>query len=104
MFTYRLHLEDGSDAGTATYAQMIRPGEEILVGNGRRFRVVDVVPFEKEDESPFVGLLRVEAEGNWQRSGERVPRLARWRGWAPSTSKEVSSTPALCRIHDGRRR
>jgi hypothetical protein len=23
--------------------------------------VLDVVPFEEEDESPFVGLLRVEA-------------------------------------------
>jgi hypothetical protein len=39
----------------------VRPGEEILVGNGRRFRVVDVVPFEEEDASPFVGLLQVEA-------------------------------------------
>jgi hypothetical protein len=38
----------------------VRPGEEILVGNGRRFRVLDV-PFEEEDESPFVGLLQVEA-------------------------------------------
>ena len=37
MFTYRLLLEDGSDAGTATYAMMIKPGEEIPVGNGRRF-------------------------------------------------------------------
>ncbi|MGZ4314331.1 MAG: hypothetical protein ACXVRS_00710 [Gaiellaceae bacterium] len=26
-----------------------------------RFRVLDVVPFEEEDESPFVGLLQVEA-------------------------------------------
>jgi hypothetical protein len=60
MFTYRLHLEDGSDTGEATYAMMINPGEEILVGNGRRFRVVDVIPFEEEDESPFVGLLQVE--------------------------------------------
>jgi hypothetical protein len=33
---------------------------EILVGNGRRFRVLHVVPFDEEDESPFVGLLRVE--------------------------------------------
>jgi hypothetical protein len=33
MFTYRLHLEDGSDAGEATYSVLIRPGEEILVGN-----------------------------------------------------------------------
>jgi len=27
---------------------------------GQRFRVLDVVPFEEEDESPFVGLLQVE--------------------------------------------
>ena len=61
MYTYRLHLEDGSDAGEATYAVLVKPGEEILVGNGRRFRVVDVVPFEEEDESRFVALLKVEA-------------------------------------------
>jgi hypothetical protein len=61
IYTYRLNLPDGSDAGTATYAVLVRPGEEILVGNGRRFRVVDVVPFEEEDESQFVGLLKVEA-------------------------------------------
>jgi hypothetical protein len=36
------HLEDGSDAGEATYPVMINPGEE-------------------EDDSRFVGLLRVEA-------------------------------------------
>jgi len=24
-------------------------------------RVLDVVPFEEEDESPFVGMLKVEA-------------------------------------------
>ena len=60
MFTYRLHSPDGDDLGEATYALMIEPGEEILVGNGRRFRVLDVVPFEEEDESPFVGLLQVE--------------------------------------------
>jgi hypothetical protein len=34
---------------------------ETLVGNGQRFRVVDVVPFDEEDESPLVGLLKVEA-------------------------------------------
>ena len=27
---------------------------------GQRFRVIDVVPFDDEDESPFVGLLQVE--------------------------------------------
>ena len=55
-----LHLEDGSDAGEAIYAQTIYPGEEIIAGANQRFQVVDVVPF-KEDESPLVGLLRVEA-------------------------------------------
>jgi hypothetical protein len=40
---------------------MVKPGEAILVGNGRRFRVLDVVPFDEEGESPFVGLLQVEA-------------------------------------------
>ena len=37
---------------------VIKPGEEIHLGSGRRFRVVAVVPF---DDSPFVGLLQVEA-------------------------------------------
>jgi hypothetical protein len=32
-----------------------------MIGPGQRFRVLDVVPFTEEDESPFVGLLRVEA-------------------------------------------
>ena len=40
---------------------MIKPGEEILFGAGRRFRVLVVVPFGEEDDSPFVGLLQVEA-------------------------------------------
>ena len=40
---------------------MIDRGEEIIAGKNEHFRVVDVVPFEEEDESPFVGLLQVEA-------------------------------------------
>jgi hypothetical protein len=28
---------------------------------GRRYTVLDVVSFEEKDESPFVGLLQVEA-------------------------------------------
>ena len=60
MFRYRLHSPDGHDLGEATYAQMIHPDEEILLGSGQRFRTLDVVPFEEEDESPFMGL-RVEA-------------------------------------------
>ena len=40
---------------------MIHPDEEIIAGSNQRFRVLAVVPFEEEDESPFVGLLQVEA-------------------------------------------
>jgi len=61
MFRYRLHSTDGDDLGEATYAIIIKPGEEIHVGGGKRFRVLDLVQFEEEDESPFVGLLRIEA-------------------------------------------
>ena len=39
---------------------LVKPGEEILVGNGRRFRVLDVVPIDDEN-SKIVGLLQVEA-------------------------------------------
>jgi hypothetical protein len=37
VFRYRLHSPDGDDLGEATYAIMIKPGEEILLGAGRRF-------------------------------------------------------------------
>ena len=60
MFTYRLHLADGSDVGQATYPDGVKVGEELFFGGGRRFRVLDVVVFEEDDESPFVGLLQVE--------------------------------------------
>ena len=40
---------------------MIKTCEQIIAGKNEHFRVVDVVPFEEEDESPFVGLLQVEA-------------------------------------------
>jgi hypothetical protein len=55
-----LRSPDGDDLGEATYAMLIKPGEEIIAGENEHFRVVDVVPFEEEDESPFVGLLQVE--------------------------------------------
>jgi hypothetical protein len=48
MFRYRLHSPDGDDLGEATYAMMIRPGEEIHLDAGQRFHVIDVVPFEEE--------------------------------------------------------
>jgi hypothetical protein len=61
VFRYRLHSPDGDDLGEATYAMMIKPGEEVHGSGGERLRVLDVVPFAEEDESPFVGMLKVEA-------------------------------------------
>jgi hypothetical protein len=42
----------------------IKPWEEILLGAGKRFCVLDLVPFEEVDHSPFVGKLKVEAVSN----------------------------------------
>jgi hypothetical protein len=53
-------LAGRDDLGEATYAVMIKPGEEIIAGSNERFLVIDVVPFAEEDESPFVGMLKVE--------------------------------------------
>jgi hypothetical protein len=61
MFRYRLHSTDGDDLGAATYQERIKIGEELFFGGGRRFRVLQVVLFEEEGESLFVGMLRVEA-------------------------------------------
>jgi hypothetical protein len=61
MFRYRLRGPDGDDLGEASDAQQIFVGEEIITGPDQHYRVVDLVEFEEEDESPFVGMLRVEA-------------------------------------------
>jgi hypothetical protein len=45
VFRYKLHSPDGDDFGEATYAVMIKPGEEIHGTGGQRLLVVDVVPF-----------------------------------------------------------
>jgi hypothetical protein len=36
---------------------LIKPGEEILLGGGNHFRVLVLVPFEENDDSPCVGLV-----------------------------------------------
>ena len=61
MFRYRLYTPDMDELGEATYAMMIKPGEEIIGAGAQRLRVVDVVLYDEEDESPFVGLLMVGA-------------------------------------------
>jgi hypothetical protein len=37
---------------------LIEPGETIFTSDGRKVRIVDVIPVD--EEGPFVGLLRVE--------------------------------------------
>jgi hypothetical protein len=59
-YRYKLHGADGSDAGEAHYAFLVKPGETIITGAGRKLRVLDVVSVEEED-SPYAGLLMVEA-------------------------------------------
>jgi hypothetical protein len=66
LYRYKLYEVDGSEAGEAHYAALIDAGETIWTGDGRKLRVVDVVPVEEED-SPFVGLLRVEIAGRSRR-------------------------------------
>jgi len=61
MFSYRLFLADGSNVGEATYPSRVKIGEELFFGGGRKFRVLDVVIYDEEDDSPFVGLLQLEA-------------------------------------------
>ena len=100
MFTYRLHLEDGSDVGEATYPSMVKVGEELFFSGVRRFRMVDVVIFEEENESPFVGLLRSKpplsrprTAWNWRRLTQTSARLE--RGLATAAARR-SRSPAAC--------
>ena len=59
MYRYLLQGPGGDVLGETTCAVLIHPGEEILVGSRRRYRVLDVLPFDDE-ESSLVGSLRVE--------------------------------------------
>jgi len=61
VFSYRLHSQDGDDLGEATYPERVKVGEELFFSTGRRVRVVDVVSYEEEENSPLVGMLQVEA-------------------------------------------
>jgi hypothetical protein len=44
-----------------------------MAGSNERFRVLDVVPFEEEDESPFVGLTLSPA--GWRVRLSKLPRV-----------------------------
>jgi hypothetical protein len=57
----KLHYQDGSEAGDAAYADNVNPGDELMLGLGRFVRVLEVVPVEDVDDSPYTALLQVEA-------------------------------------------
>jgi hypothetical protein len=58
LYRYRLYTSDGDEAGEAHYAVMIQPDEVIWTGDGRKLRVLDLVP--EDGDSLYAGLLMVE--------------------------------------------
>jgi hypothetical protein len=54
-----MHYPDGSEAGDAAYADNVMLGDELMLGPGKFVRVLDVVPIEDVEGSPYVGLLKV---------------------------------------------
>jgi hypothetical protein len=51
---------DGGDLGEMRLGDLpIKVDEEMFLGPGRRFRVLDVVPVDEEDP-PYAGFLKVE--------------------------------------------
>ena len=61
LYKDRLYTADDSEAGEAHYAVLIEPREIIWTGDGRKWRVLAVVPNDEPDELGYVGFLRVEA-------------------------------------------
>lgn len=61
MFTYNLHRPGRDDLGEATYPHKSRPERSSTWAAADASRVLDLVLFDGEDESKFVGLLQVEA-------------------------------------------
>ena len=50
MFRCKLHWADGSEAGDASYAINIKPGDLIWISQpNRQLRVLDLVPVDEED-------------------------------------------------------
>ena len=58
LYRYRLFTRDGDEDGEAHYAVPINPGEPIHTDDGRKLRVLDVIPLEAEGAA-LVGLLTV---------------------------------------------
>jgi hypothetical protein len=61
MFRFKMHYEDGSEAGDAAYADSVNVGDELMLGPARFVRVLEVVPVDDVERSPYAALLKVEA-------------------------------------------
>ncbi len=44
---YKIHFEDGSEAGEAVYAMRIKPGDVSIAAGTQRIRVLDLVIVER---------------------------------------------------------
>jgi hypothetical protein len=60
VFRFKMHFEDGSEAGDAAYADVVNPGDELMLGPGRFVKVLELVPVDEEG-SPYAALLKVKA-------------------------------------------
>ena len=61
MITYKLQTALGEELGEAKYRFLLEPGEELTIENGRRLRVIKMVPVPvAEQGSDMVALLYVE--------------------------------------------
>lgn len=63
MFRYKMHYPDGSEAGDAAYADNVNPGDEVMLGPNRFVRVLEVVPIDDVEGSPYAALLKVTPMG-----------------------------------------
>jgi hypothetical protein len=60
LYRYKLHWADGSEAGDASYAINIKPGDLIWIPSpNRQLRVLELVEIAEADS--YKGLLKVEA-------------------------------------------
>jgi hypothetical protein len=62
LYRYRLYLEDGTEAGKAHYAVMIRPGETIWTGGERKLKVLDVARLSRAWHAGARATAAVEPE------------------------------------------
>jgi hypothetical protein len=83
---------------------MIHADEEIIAGDNQHSRVLAVVTFDEEDESPFAGLLRdrlrkrtpssADPDGNGRSVPLRGPFLRLWeRMGVPRPGGTLESIP-----------